>query len=673
MDGIERRQKQMLDFLQQQTEESSQALQGVREQLLEQSKLIQQQATDRQETYQKEPVVSKAIGEDHRSDREIVSRGASHFDAVLTRGHTGSGSSTPIVHGRPPFPFPPPRSHLSMGHMFPPHFPGQPEVFFTGPGFKADQQLETAEDFSDEDESAGDGNQLETQDRGTGKDTKSQMEHQRRMMEDPAREEDMRWQMTEGKHTSRGPRLSHQEIRQRKVQKDGSGSRMENLPKHTEKSSEAKASKRQGDKKPKKSRHRSSSPEKDRRSRRRSSTSECSNWSQRHRRHRHHKSSSASSDESRDRWEQRHKYKQKSHRRRKSSESSASSPHVSRRDVRGSRHKRNVSHVSSSKSSSSESDESGGKHSHNRWMPPFPKLPVFDGKAVEWRGFIFQFRKLAKSGRWTVREKRDRLLGCLQGKAITYVQSRPKAERRDYDALKDLLNQRYGIMELPATARRYLQSMRQEEAESLDDFADRVLVKVAEGYPELPDDTLQILATENFLRGCKDRSAAYTAAERKPDDLQTAMEEVRDAAANLKIFGRSGGMSARQVTFQEVEEKKLEGLTSEQKALVGFLKELFQSEGRPVEKRSTASSPNRSRSPSPGRCYKCQEPGHRARECNKTPICFKCGKPGHISPDCLSEVKQSPPSSPRSGTSGENAGKGNQSGCRQGLFNHPRR
>ena len=172
MDGIERRQEQMLDFLQQQTEESSQALQGVREQLLEQSKLIQQQATDRQETYQKEPVVSKAIGEEHRSDREVVSRGASHFDAVLTRGHTGSGNSTPMVHGRPPFPFPPPRPHLSMGHMFPPHFPGQPEGFFTGPGFKADQQLETAEDFSDEDESAGDGNQLETQDRRTGKDKK---------------------------------------------------------------------------------------------------------------------------------------------------------------------------------------------------------------------------------------------------------------------------------------------------------------------------------------------------------------------------------------------------------------------------------------------------------------------------------------------------------------------
>ena len=59
-----------------------------------------------------------------------------------------------------------------------------------------------------------------------------------------------------------------------------------------------------------------------------------------------------------------------------------SSPHVSRRDVRGNRHKRNVSHVSLSESFSSVSDESGGKTSRNRWMPPFLKLPVFDGKQL---------------------------------------------------------------------------------------------------------------------------------------------------------------------------------------------------------------------------------------------------------------------------------------------------
>ena len=82
--------------------------------------------------------------------------------------------------------------------------------------------------------------------------------------------------------------------------------------------------------------------------------------------------------------------------------------------------------------------------------------------------------------------------------------------------------------------------MRQEESESLEDFADHVLVKAAEGYPEVPDATLQTLATDNFLRGCKDRSAAYVAVEKKPKDLQSAVQVVREAAVNLKLYGRSG-------------------------------------------------------------------------------------------------------------------------------------
>ena len=94
--------------------------------------------------------------------------------------------------------------------------------------------------------------------------------------------------------------MSHQEIRQQKMLKDGSGWGIDNLPKHTDRTSEAKASKGQGDKKSRRSRHRSSSPEKDRWAHKRSSTSEPSERSRRHR-HRHRLSSSESSDESGDR------------------------------------------------------------------------------------------------------------------------------------------------------------------------------------------------------------------------------------------------------------------------------------------------------------------------------------------------------------------------------------
>ena len=429
MDGIERRQKQMLDFLQQQTAESSQALQGVREQLLEQSKLIQQQATDRQETDRKEPMASQSRRE------EVLTQGASQFDTVLMRGHSGNVSSTPTVQSRPSFVFPPLRPPAPA--HFPPHYLRRPEVFFTGPGFTSELPVDSEE----EEDSVAEESHSGTRDMMPEK-MKLQREHKGQLVHDPSQEEGM-----QKAHTSRRPRMSHQEIRQRKMLKDGSGWGMDNLPKHTDRTSAAKASKGQGDKKSRRSRHRSSSPEKDRRAHKRSSTSEPSERRRRHR-HRHRSSSSESSDESGDRHDKGRKYKHKSHRRKKSSSSSDSSPHSSRRNKlkKSSRHhKNNVSHVSSSESSDSESNESGDKHTRSRRMPPFPKLPAFDGKAAEWRGFIFQFRKLAKSGRWTEREKRDRLLGCLRGKAITYVQSRPKSERKDYYALKELLNQRYGV------------------------------------------------------------------------------------------------------------------------------------------------------------------------------------------------------------------------------------
>ena len=72
--------------------------------------------------------------------------------------------------------------------------------------------------------------------------------------------------------------------------------------------------------------------------------------------------------------------------------------------------------------------------------------------------------------------------------------------------------------------------------------------KTGEGYLGMPEETLQVLATEAFFRGCRDRNAAYAASERKPETLCKPVVEMRDAAANLKAFNR-GSLTARQVPF----------------------------------------------------------------------------------------------------------------------------
>ncbi|XP_024964231.1 DNA-binding protein HEXBP-like [Cynara cardunculus var. scolymus] len=33
-------------------------------------------------------------------------------------------------------------------------------------------------------------------------------------------------------------------------------------------------------------------------------------------------------------------------------------------------------------------------------------------------------------------------------------------------------------------------------------------------------------------------------------------------------------------------------------------------------------------------CYRCDRPGHTARECSEGRTCYKCGATGHLRPDC---------------------------------------
>ena len=80
--------------------------------------------------------------------------------------------------------------------------------------------------------------------------------------------------------------------------------------------------------------------------------------------------------------------------------------------------------------------------------------------------------------------------------------------------------------------------MRQQENARLEDFAHKVYVLALDGYEKCEDDALEDIATEAFLRGCKEKEAAIKAMEKNPVTLSKAIKFVNTSLANQKaIFG----------------------------------------------------------------------------------------------------------------------------------------
>ena len=89
----------------------------------------------------------------------------------------------------------------------------------------------------------------------------------------------------------------------------------------------------------------------------------------------------------------------------------------------------------------------------------------------------------------------------------------------------------------------------------MEDFSHTVYVLALDGYGKCEDDALEDIATEAFLRGCKEKEAAIKAMEKNPVTLSKAIKFVKTSLANQKaIFGsEKTSLAQRQVTFSDTE------------------------------------------------------------------------------------------------------------------------
>ena len=170
-----------------------------------------------------------------------------------------------------------------------------------------------------------------------------------------------------------------------------------------------------------------------------------------------------------------------------------------------------------------------------RRSEPSLKLPQFSGQLGEWENFEFQFDAISDIYDWSDDKKFQNLKACLTKNAISFVRTLPAEARHCYTRLRAALQQRYKVKERPDLLRKDLHDIKQRVDECIDDFADRVHNLASIAFRDSGTDVINMIGYEHFIRGIKDRQAAYEAAKAAPCSVQEALSRVKDAAALQKL------------------------------------------------------------------------------------------------------------------------------------------
>ena len=241
--------------------------------------------------------------------------------------------------------------------------------------------------------------------------------------------------------------------------------------------------------------------------------------------------------------------------------------------------------------SDSSDDESSSTEDSDRSLSPMrPKMEVFrgDSKGPTWLSFITKFHRTAKRRGWSKRKRLERLFDCLAETALEYA-TKSKG-RHSYKDLKKELGLRFDLREAPVAARQNLYLMKQSDDESLEAYLQRVLTAAMHGLKTSDNGTVQLLATEAFLRGCRHKEAAALVFNEAPQNIQEACQKIKTVLANRKaIFGTKVSFQEKAFTLQE--ENRVSGIEKKVDSLTEMITRYSQSPYRDNRDRSRYSSP----------------------------------------------------------------------------------
>ena len=265
---------------------------------------------------------------------------------------------------------------------------------------------------------------------------------------------------------------------------------------------------------------------------------------------------------------------------------------------------------------------------------PRIRLPKYSGQH-DLQTFLMQLETAAEFEGWSDRATTAQLILALEGEALAALEGLP--DRHDGEAIITALQDRFGQMNIEERSVALLQDRVRKEGEPLAIFAAELRKLVRRGYPLSPRGEIDRTLRRAFLRGLTPEWLRRAVACLPATDFSTTLHEAHrietDLAPLEKPQPRPPAPRVRAAQPEAEQEREEEEEVTRQA--------------------TTPAAPSRPTGRG-GPCYRCQEAGHVAEDCEapkprNRPACRRCGQGGHQAGDCEAPRKQDRKPSPPAG------------------------
>jgi hypothetical protein len=154
---------------------------------------------------------------------------------------------------------------------------------------------------------------------------------------------------------------------------------------------------------------------------------------------------------------------------------------------------------------------------------PTQKPTTFDGK-TSWDAYKTQFEIVAEINGSESQEKAAFLATSLQGQALSVLNCLSDSSRRNYNALVQALDSRYGTLCQSELNRATLRNRIRRRDESLPELAGDIERLVRLAYPSGTPEMLEAFAKDQFVDAVHDDDIRLRIAQSRPTTLHQALE-----------------------------------------------------------------------------------------------------------------------------------------------------